>query len=503
VKSSAFYHLAYIVGSFVAAFIAFIGILSASPLLYGLVPGIFGGVMAAIATVRFLKDKTDLAGFVATICGFIFYQEFQANPVTLPDFSASLQSIPLQDQAVGIVLSNLTTAMLLISYRVVANALNGPICRWVPAPAWISRGKVDRKILGGFWIVFAVVAVPNVLFGKVVIGAIDNILYQRMTWTDAENFSGFSTWGGALGLSIANMALWATSLFLLWLYLLRSRYRWLMWILSPLVILWTASVGLQGSRTYLVVIGVAIMVYFFGNPKSGKKVFTYALVVVPVLFLLLQISTLFRGNGLQSFDLTELSTHMLDIRGNEAASYQIDGIQCFRTEYVDKGKAVNPVIGFFRGLIVRPIEGLLMPVPRSIFPWKPVDVSLDEYSVWYQNVRLGDASTEAFLGASPGLMGRELLKYGLLGPFTLFFWLGLVLALADQFFSTGAASDFHRIFAALLVAFIVAQSRDFVPLWVLPFLPAAVVLGFVARQACGTEAGRLRMAQERRLHPVN
>jgi hypothetical protein len=232
-SSSSSFHLAYIAGSFAAAFVALTGILTESPLLYGIVPGIIGGISAAIATVRFLKDKTDLAGFIATVCGFIYYQEYQANPVTMPEFSASLHSIPMQDQALGLFLSNLTTALLLISCHVVSNAFHRPIRRWVPDLAWVTRAEVDRKVIAGFWIVFAVVAVPNVLFGKVVVGAIDNIIYERLSPAEGENFSGFTTWGGPLSFSIANMALWATSLFLLWLYLLRSRYcRWML-ILSP------------------------------------------------------------------------------------------------------------------------------------------------------------------------------------------------------------------------------------------------------------------------------
>src|ERR1039458_3430745 len=120
-KSSRFFHLAYIIGSFVAALIALAGILSESPMLYGTIPGIIGGAMAIFATVRFLKEKKDLPGFIATICGFIYYQEFQANPVTQPDFVASLQSVPIQDQAIGIFLSNLIPAMLLISCHIIGN----------------------------------------------------------------------------------------------------------------------------------------------------------------------------------------------------------------------------------------------------------------------------------------------------------------------------------------------------------------------------------------------
>jgi hypothetical protein len=112
-------HLFYITGSIVAAMSAAVGIAAESPMLFGFVPGIIGATMAGIATLRFLRRKTDLAGFVATICGFVYYQAFQANPITLPEFAASLVSIPPQDQMVGMFLGNLTTAMLLVSYYVV------------------------------------------------------------------------------------------------------------------------------------------------------------------------------------------------------------------------------------------------------------------------------------------------------------------------------------------------------------------------------------------------
>src|SRR5579885_804189 len=231
-----FFHTAYIIGSFLAALSALFGILTGSPVLYGIVPGIIGGISAAIAAVRFLRDKTDLVGFVATLCGFFFYQEYQANPFTLNNFSTGLMEIPIQDQAIGIFLSNLTTATLLICFRITANSMRRTISRWIPDAARVSRASIDREIMIGFWIVFVIVALPNVIYGKVVVGAIDNILYQRLTWTDSQSYSGFAVWGGAFGGSIANMTLWATSLFLVWLYMLRSRYRKLMMVLGPLVL---------------------------------------------------------------------------------------------------------------------------------------------------------------------------------------------------------------------------------------------------------------------------
>jgi len=477
------YHIFYIIGSFAAAIIALIGILYNSPLLYTTAPGLIGGLMAAIAALRFCIHKTDLAGFVATLCGFVFYQAFQANPVTQQEFVGSIQSIPIQDQAVGIFLANLTTAMLLISCRIVSNAMHHKIHRWVPDPAWVSREKIDHKIMVGFWILFTVVAIPNVLFGKVVVGSIDSIIYQRTVAADGESLGGFSTWGGALGVSIVNMTIWSTSLSVIWMYLLGSRYRSLMLILSPLVVIWTAGVGLHGSRTYLAIMGAAIVVYFMGSSKSGNKVLIYALWIVPALLVLQQITTLFRSTGLQSFDWQEVSTHMFEIRGNEGASSEIDGIQYARTELVEKHQLPNPVLGLWGGLVGRPVESLLLPVPRSLFPWKSVDNTATAYNLWFENVRLGVSTDEVFLGASPGLIGRELAKYGLFGPLTLFFWFGVALAMADWLYATGAASDFHRAYAALLIAFIAAESRDFVPLWLMPFIPGIVIFAWITRQA--------------------
>ena len=474
------HHTIYIAGSFAAALIAAIGIYVESPLLYGTVPGIIGAIMAIVATVKFLKHREDLAGFVATTCGFVFYQAFQANPVMLPEFTAGLAVIEPIDKIIGIFLGNFTTGLLLLAQHAVAAALKRPLQKLIPRPAAASRDFLDRQLLVGFWIVFAVVALPNVLFGKVVVGAYKNILYQRAAWAESGEFSGFEMWGGPVGASFVNMVFWSTSLFFLWMYLLGSRYRTAMLVLAPLVLLWTASVALQGSRTYLVTLGFGLLVYFLGNPRFGTRAYTYGAIGVPLLFVLLQTASFYRNEGLKSIDFQDLAERIFEIRGNEGTSSQMDGLEFFRTELLAKDAAPNPLLGVVRGLIERPIEGILMPVPRSLFPWKPVDDSAREYSLYFQNVRLGVRSSETFLGASPGLMGRELIRYGVLGPVTLLFWLGLVLALADKLYTCSPGSDFHRIFASVLVAFLVAQMRDWVPMWFLPFLPVMLVLGSVA-----------------------
>lgn len=477
------FHSVYIIGSVLSALIGAMGMFLEMPAVYGIVPGLIGGVMAVVATVRFLRDKADLAGFVATTCGFVYYQAYQANPVMLPNFTISLVPVAPFDRILGLFLGNLTTAMLLVSCRVVSLGLRGPLRRIVPAAAAVSRQRVDRPVFVGFIIIFAVVAVPNVLFGNVVVGALNNILYQRAAWSETSGLSGFTTFGGALGSSIGNIVLWSTSCFLLWTYLLRSRYRvWMLWV-GPLVLLWTASVALSGSRTYLVTLAFGLVVYFLGSPQLGKKAYLYLGIGGAVMIFLLQTAAFYRTEGLQAINLGDLGARIFEIQGNEGTSSQIDGIEFFRTQYWEKGAAPNPALGLVRGLLQRPIEGVLMPVPRSIFPWKPLDETATEFNLYFQNVRLGVASDVAFLGASPGLMGRELIRYGIFGPLTVLFWLGLVLALADRLYRAAPKSDFHRIFATVLIAFLVAQMRDWVPVWFLPFLPAIVILGLIARRA--------------------
>ena len=496
-------HPHYVAGSFVAALIAAMGIVTNEPILYATLPGLIGGVLAVIATVRFLKDKMDLAGFVATVCGFVFYQAFQANPVMLPEFTASLEAIGETDKMIGIFLGNFTTGLLLLACHGVSALLKRPIQGLVPRPDATARVHIDRQIVTGFVIIMAVVALPNVLFGKVVVGAIKNILYQRASWAATGEFSGFDIWGGSVGASLMNVVFWATSLFLLWIYLLGSRHRTAMLALGPLVLLWTASVALQGSRTYLVILGFGLIVYFLGSPRFGKKAFAYALIGVPIMFVILQATTFYRDKGLQSIDFKDLASRIFEIRGNEGMTSQMDGLEFFRTEFMDKDAAPNPVLGFVRGLVERPIEGIIMPLPRALFPWKPVDETARHFTLFYQNVRLGVPSDETFLGASPGLMGREVIRYGIFGPITLLFWMGWVLALADKLYAAAPASDFHRIFATVLVAFLVAQMRDWVPMWVLPFLPALLILGSVARRAGKQRrVGRVAVAPGRRFIPA-
>lgn len=481
------YQVAYIVGSIAAAFIACIGIMIESPVLYGIVPGVIGGVMALVAAVRFFRGKTDLAGFVATFCGFVYYQAYQANPVMLPEFTGYMIPIARQDQIVGIVLANLTTAMLLLASRAMGVLMRGAIAAFVPTPLAASHARTDRGVWIAFWVLFVIVATPNVLFGKVVVGAFDNILYQRLTWTGDADYSGFEVWGGAVGGSVANLALWATSLFFLWIYLLKSSHRLAMIVVSPLVLLWTASVAMQGSRTYLVTIAIAVGVFVLGSPNLKARTSFHAIWAVLLLFTLVQVASRYRGEGLMAANLSDMASHALEVSGNEGATSEMDGIEYFRTEMLARGTVPNPAVGFIRGMVERPVEGLMMPIPRSLFPWKPLDQSAVEYNLFYENVRLGVETSEVFLGASPGLIGRELIKYGVLGPITLLFWMGIALAMADQLYVTGASSDFHRIFAAVILAFFVAQARDFSPVWFIPFLPALVIFGYTARRVKATQ----------------
>ena len=499
------YHYTYIFGSLVAAIIASTGIYFESAILYGIVPGLIGGALAAVATVRFLKHNLDLAGFVATVCGFVFYQAFQANPVMLPEFTANLSVIAPTDQYVGIFLGNFTTGMLLLAFMAVSALFKSQLQRAVTRPQEANRDSIDPKLMVGFWVMFIVVAIPNVLFGQVVVGAYKNILYQRAAWSETGEFSGFTTWGGPVGASLLNMVFWSTSLFFFWIYLLGSRYRTLMFVLSPLVILWTASVVLQGSRTYLVTVGFGLLIYYLSDPKFGARTFVYAIIGGPLLFILLQIASFYRVEGLKSVDFRDLGERLFEIRGNEGTPSQMDGLEYFRMELLAKDALPNPLLGLVRGIFERPIEGILMPVPRALFPWKPLDDTARDYTLFYQNVRLGVPSAETFLGASPGMMGRELIRYGLFGPLTGLFWLGLVLAVADKLYSTACASAFHRITASVLVAFFVAQMRDWVPMWFLPFLPAMLIFAFVAWRVRKQSGGRRdsRISDRSPVHPVD
>ena len=481
------YHPFYIACSLIAALLAAVGIVGQIPILYGIVPGLIGGISAGVAAVQFFREKRDLAGFAANISGFVFYQAFQANPAMLPEFTTYIAPIPLQDQVVGIVLSNLTVAMLLGAYHGVRGLLGSTIERWVPTPATVTRDQRDHAMATGFVVLFTIIAIPNILYGKLIVGSIETIMYQRAAGA-AGGLGGYNV-GSELGGSLVNITLWTTSLFFLWVYLLRSRFKVMMWLLGPLVLIWTTAVALQGSRTYLVTMAAGAAIYYLGSPNTGKKVLIHACWVVPLVFALNQATSLFRNEGLVSVDTQELTSHFFEIRGNEGAQAEMDGIEYFRTELLARGLAPNPLTGFLNGLFFRPIDGALMIVPRSVFPWKPDDRSATEYNLFYQNVRQGVESDEATLGASAGLVGRELVRHGFLGPLTMLFWMGLLLVVAEAFFSKDPNSDFLRIFASGILAFFFAQSRDFMPVWFIPFLPLMIIMAIVIYGARNTGQG--------------
>lgn len=485
-------HLAYVGGSLLAGILSVVGLSAETPFLYTTLPGLIGLLMVAVASVRFVVHKKDLAGFVATFSGFVFYQAFQANPVTQPEFIATLASLQDPDRYIGLFLGNFTAGMLLIANAAVGRLLKRGISSLVPSHGQAARSLSDPGVRRGFWIVFALVAAPNVLFGMVVVGALKNIIYQRSAWSGASELSGYIMWGGPVGASLLNTVFWSTSLFILWIYLLGSRFKRVAYVVGPLVLIWTAGVALQGSRTYFVVLAFVLIIYALGHPRLKGHLFLYGVVGIPLTLIILQASTLFRTEGLAGFRWSELAERAFEIRGNEGTTSQIDGLEFFRTEMVERGTSPNPLVGVLRGLVERPVEGLLMPVPRTLFPWKPVDETARDFSLFFQNVRLGVTSSETFLGASPGLIGREVIRYGFLGPLTLMFWMGLLLATADRLYAAAPGSDFHRIFAAALVAFVVAQMRDWVPMWVLPFLPCFLILGYVARRAKGRRVTPVR-----------
>ena len=140
-----YYHALYIGASVVSAIIAVSGIIIDSPMVYGVIPGVIGGIMFLIALVRFFKHRADLSGFVANLCGFVYYQAYQANPVMLPEFTAYILPIPKQDQVVGIALANLTTALLLVAYRLVSGPMGGVMDGFVPTPSEAAQ----RRSTGG------------------------------------------------------------------------------------------------------------------------------------------------------------------------------------------------------------------------------------------------------------------------------------------------------------------------------------------------------------------
>lgn len=198
------------------------------------------------------------------------------------------------------------------------------------------------------------------------------------------------------------------------------------------------------------------------------------------IFILAQIMTNYRDVGLKEINASEFVGKVTDIQGLETLHDQTRAFEMFLEGYHNPASFGIAPVDFVYGLIYRPIELLMYPLPRSFFPWKPVDPTLHDLNVW-AITRMGVNPEEHEWGLTAGLLGRDALRWGMFGPFVALFWFSVLCWYAEREYARDRWSLNQRLVAGAFAGTAMAMFRDLSPLWCLQLIPAATII-MIARR---------------------
>ena len=463
--------LLYAVLSMAAAAFALLGILAGLPPVVYILPAILQAIPAVHSTLTLLVRKHHLAHWIAYGGCFLYFHLQLLSPQYWSDFSTQMDRYNTAAQIVSVVGINLFPLALLMTIR--AFFLIKPL-KQVWWPERIVEPAYHRRLFQGFLALFALSALPQVLYGQVVVGAIRQIVYMRAGATsDGESYySGLGD--GGVGSSLLNLQHFSTSLVLLSLLLWNSRHRFLVRLLFPLSALWTAANLLGGTRTQLLLFVVCLLVIFGADPR--RRVTLRVAVLLPLgVFVAAQLASVFRATGLVDFSWQAFQEGFGRLQGLETMHDQTRAIFLFLEGYRSPWSLGFPLADLLLGLIYRPIEFFMFIVPRGLFPWKPVDPTFDDLNrmvITLMNLN----PNEILWGLTAGVFGREMLRWGPLGGFVALFWLGFLLQAAERAYRSGSHCLDSRVLAGAVAGSCIAMYRDLTPLWCLQMFPAVFVI---------------------------
>jgi hypothetical protein len=458
-----------IFGPILSAILVVIGAISGSIETTYLGPAIINGFLACYTSWRFIKGNDGPANLLFYAGTFLFYHFQLLTPEYWADFSQAIVEYSPESRF----MSALGTSLLPLACFGVARLLER---RWpVNETAGTIRGDEavvfnDRRVFVGFLALFALVSVPNVIFGGVVASSVNSILYMR----GMDEGRSVIVISDQLA-SILNINHFACSLVTLTWVLYRTKYRRVALLLLPLSGIWAlGSIFGMGTRTQVLQFGLALLVPLIGRTSLKIRLFTLV-VFGATIFVTAQIMTYYRTVGLKEVQLDEFADAIGGIQGLETMHDQTRAIEMYVEGYVSPEATGVVPLDLVIGLVYRPIELLMFPLPRSFFPWKPVDPTVLDLSRWAIS-RMGVDPDRFSWGITGGLLGRDTLRWGALGALVPVFWFTVLCWFADREFRRDRRSMTQLIVSGAFAGTAISMYRDLSPLWCLQLLPAAMVL---------------------------
>lgn len=461
----------YAAVSVLAAAAALVGILTDIPLLAYLLPAALQSIPAVHSTLGFIVRKRFLANWVAFGGCFLFFHFQLLSPQYWVEFIPQMERYLELAKVVSVVGINLFPLGLVLTIRAM-------LALWrsmpVPWPEQVLEPSYQRRLYLGFLVIFGLAAIPQALYGQVVIGAIRQIVYMRVGETSVGETYYARTAGEGLGSSLLNLQHFSTSLILLSFLLWNSRHRAVVRLLFPLSALWTAANLLGGTRTQLLLFVVALLVIFGADPK--RRISIRMAIILPVgVFVLVQLASVFRATGLLDFSWDRFQEGFGRLQGLETLHDQTRAIHLYLEGYQSPWSLGFAPADLLFGLIYRPIEFFMFIIPRGLFPWKPIDPTFDDLNrmvITFMNLN----PNEILWGLTAGIIGREMLRWGVFGGFVALFWLGFLVQGAERAYRAGSHCLDSRVLAGAIAGSCIAMYRDLTPLWCLQMIPAVFVI---------------------------
>lgn len=443
-------------------------------------PGLLSMVNAILSTYVILIKKENLGTFIIYFGNFIFYYLQIINPSNY-QLSVHLMHY-LSDKAIFYGSLVIITQPILMhgSMLVWMKCIHKRIANWYATPT-NNINSFYKYFLFFFVLLFIINFTLQAITGQVVISALRTIVNLR-TEIAYEGLPGIFS-------SLTFLMATSVSLFFANIYLFKSKFKLLALLVLPFSTIWFFSILLSGTRTIIIMSIMGLFVYITRRFKFSFLSIAISTILMILTFLLSQYSYKFRYVGAKDIETKEFLYDITEIQGLENYYDQCRSFNYYLDDYSDFWFFKNETLSGLFSFVFRPIDMVIFWIPRSMWSGKPLDptfVEFTRYSLYTVYGYTPEAYTSYNLSYdtgfgtnnTAGILGRDLMRFGWMGPLSTLVWFGLFLALANSYYILS-----YKRFECILIALAFtgtcfAMFRDLSPGWTIQFSSLIIITHF-------------------------
>ncbi|MDX2050513.1 MAG: hypothetical protein SFT93_05040 [Rickettsiaceae bacterium] len=460
-----------------------IGWPSGSDFLIYYIPGIFSMINASISSYNLIIRKRELGAFIIYFGNFIFYYLQIVNPSNYEYSIYLMRNLTEQSIFIGSIVIIVQPLLMHASMILWTKALYNKIEKLYSAPTPRNTSLFHKYFFLFFLFLFLINFSLQAITGKVVVSALQTIINLR-TQVTYEGLPG-------IFFSLTFFMATSVSLFFANLYLFKTKYKTVAILTLPFSTIWFLSSLLSGTRTIIIMSVMGILLYIIRRFKIGFLTILLTMLLMFFTFALSQYSSKFRYTGAQNLDAKELFYNITELQGLENYYDQCRSYNYYFDKYSDFWFFENEVIAGLFSFIYKPTEMIIFWIPRSMWANKPLDptfVEFTRYSLYLFHGFAPEYSKEISsydpgfgTNSTAGILGRDLMRFGFLGPISTLLWFGLLLALSNIYYKVS-----YKRFECVLISLAFtgtcfAMFRDLAPGWTIQLSSLAIMTHFALR----------------------